>query len=62
MFSHQLTLKYIRQGYAQHKEFSHFEDNHWEKALSNKTPALMKSMNMDTCVVCTLNKLYIRSS
>ena len=31
-----------------------------EKAGSNKTPALMKSINMDICVVDTSNQLLTR--
>ena len=31
------------------KEF--FKDTHWEKAPSNKTPALTKSVNMDIWVL-----------
>ena len=33
-----------------------------EKAPSNKTPALAKSMNMDIWIVGTLNQLLIRGS
>ena len=33
-----------------------------EKARSNKTPALTKSMNMDIWVVSTSNQLFIRGS
>ena len=33
-----------------------------EKALSNKTPTLMKSLNMDIWVAGTSNQLVIRDS
>ena len=36
-----------------------FKDTHMEKALSNKTPALSASMNMDFWVVGTSNQLFI---
>ena len=39
-----------------------FKDTHREKALSNKTPTLLKSMNVDTWVAGTLNQLFVRSS
>ena len=39
-----------------------FKDTHWEKAPSNKTPALTKSMNMDSWVVGTSNQLFRRGS
>ena len=35
---------------------------HKEKAPSNKITALTKSMNMDICVVGTLNQLFTRGS
>ena len=35
---------------------------HREKAQSNKTPALMKSINMYIWVVCTSNKVFRSSS
>ena len=38
------------------------EDTNSEKAPSNKTPALAKSMNMDICVVVTSNQLFARGS
>ena len=38
------------------------EDTNSEKAPSNKTPALAKSMNMDICVVGTSNQLFARGS
>ena len=38
------------------------KDTHREKAPSNKTPALYKSMNMDIWVVGTSNQLFIRDS
>ena len=34
----------------------------WEKVLSNKTQELTKSVNMDICVVGTLNQLFLKSS
>ena len=37
-----------------------FKDIHWEKAPSNETPTLSKSMNMDIWVVGTSNQLFIR--
>ena len=37
-------------------------DTHREKAPSNKTPALTKSMNTDIWVVDTLDQLFIRGS
>ena len=39
-----------------------FKDTHREKALSNKTPALTKSTNMDIWVVSKTNQLFIRGS
>ena len=38
------------------------KDTHREKAPSNKTPALSKSMNMDIWVVGTSNQPFIRDS
>ena len=35
--------------------FERLKDTYWEKALSNKTPAPTKSMNMDIWVVGTPN-------
>ena len=39
-----------------------FKDTHREKAPSNKTGTLTKSMNMDICVVGTSNQTFIRGS
>ena len=39
-----------------------FKVNYREKAPSNKTPALTKSMNMETCVVGTTNQVFMRGS
>ena len=39
-----------------------FKDTHREKAPSNRTPQLAKIMNMEICVVGSLNQLFIRSS
>ena len=39
-----------------------FKDTHREKAPSNKTPALWKSMNMDIWVVGTSNQSLIAGS
>ena len=38
------------------------KDTHRSKAPSNKTPALTKSMNMDTWVVVASNQLFLRGS
>ena len=38
------------------------KDTHWEKALSNETPALTKSTNMGIWVVGTTNQLFIGGS
>ena len=38
------------------------EDSHRDKAPSNKTPTLTKSINMDIWVVVTSNQLFIRGS
>ena len=38
------------------------KDTHREKAPSNKTPALTKSMNTDIWVVGTSNQLFRRGS
>ena len=38
------------------------KDTLWEKAASNKTPALTKSANMDIWVVGTSNQLFMRGS
>ena len=38
------------------------KDTHEENAFSNKTPAVMKSMNMDSWVVGISNQLFVRSS
>ena len=40
----------------------HIEDAHREKTISNKTPALIKSMNMDIRVAGTSNQLFRRGS
>ena len=37
--------------------FHKVEDTHWEKAPTNKTPALVKSINMEILVVGTSNQL-----
>ena len=42
--------------------FYFFKDTHKEKAPSNKTPALRKSMNMGVWAIGTLNQLFIRGS
>ena len=39
-----------------------FKDTHREKATSNKTPALAKSMNINIWVVRTSNQLFKRDS
>ena len=39
-----------------------FKDTYREKASSNQTPTLSKSMNIDTWVVGSSNQLFIRSS
>ena len=44
------------------KHFKWFKDTHREKAMSNKTPALAKGMNMDIWVVGTSNQFFIRDS
>ena len=44
------------------KTENNVKDTHREKAPSNETPALTKSMNMDIWVVGTLNQLLIRGS
>ena len=33
-----------------------------EKAASNKTPSITKSLNMNICVVATSNEAFIRNS
>ena len=38
------------------------KDTHWEKAPSNKTPALTKSKNMGIWVVGKSNELFTRGS
>ena len=42
--------------------FAYFKDTHKEKAPSNKTPALTKSMNLNIWVVGTSNQLFMRGS
>ena len=37
----------------------HIKDTYREKALSKKTPALIKGMNIDIWVVGTSNQLFI---
>ena len=39
-----------------------YKDTHREKASSNKTSTLSKSMNMDIWVVGTSKQLFIRGS
>ena len=39
-----------------------FKDIHRGKSPSKKSPALMKSMNIDIWVVGTSNQLYIKDS
>ena len=41
---------------------SFIDDTHRVKAPSNKTAALMKSMNMDIWVIGTSNKFIVRGS
>ena len=38
------------------------KDTHREKAPSNKTPTLLKSMKVDICKIVTSNQLFIRGS
>ena len=38
------------------------KDTRWEKAPSNETPVLIKSTNMGTWIVGTINQLFIRGS
>ena len=38
------------------------KDTHSEKGLSNETPTLTKSMNVEIWVVGTSNQLFIRGS
>ena len=38
------------------------KDTHKEKAPSNKTSALTRSINMDIWVLDTLNQLFLRGS
>ena len=42
--------------------FNYVKYTHWKNALTKKTQALKTSMNMDTWVLSTLNKLFIRGS
>ena len=42
--------------------FTSLKDTHKEKAPSNQTPALTKSMHVDIWVVGTSNQLFIRGS
>ena len=42
--------------------FSNVEDTHWEKAPSNKPPALAKSMNIGIWVVGASNQLFLKGS
>ena len=44
------------------KLFHQLKDTHKEKALSDETPALVKSINMGIWVVGTLNELFLRGS
>ena len=39
-----------------------FKDTHREKAFSNETPSLSKSMDLDIWMVGTLNHLFIQGS
>ena len=40
----------------------YFKDTYREKAMSNKTPALTKSTNMDIWAVGTSNQLFMKGS
>ena len=42
--------------------FLYVKDTHREKAPSNKTPKLSKSMNMEAWVVSESNQLFIQGS
>ena len=42
--------------------YNSFKDTHWEKALSNKTPVLIKSMNMGIWVFGTWNQPFVRGA
>ena len=42
--------------------WSYVKDTHREKAPSNETPTLSKSINMDIWVVDTSNQLFIKGS
>ena len=44
------------------KEDFYIKDTQWEKAPSNKAPALTESMNMDIWVAHTSNQLFIKGS
>ena len=39
-----------------------FKDIQWQKDPWNKTPTLLKSMNIDICVVGTSNQIFMRGS
>ena len=47
---------------TQHYVNFYVKNTRKEKAFSNKTPALTKSMNMNICVVGTSNQLFRRGS
>ena len=55
-------IKHIREHYElkNYRSTTLLNDAHREKALSNKTSALSKSMSMDIWVVGTLNQLFIK--
>ena len=53
---------YFTNSYYQSDDIYSFKDSHRGKVASNKTPTLLKSMNMDIWLVGTSEQLYIRSS
>ena len=60
-YQFQLGIAYKSVSYKKSVHFK-VKDTHREKAPSNKTPALTKSMNMDIWVVGTPNQLFRRGS
>ena len=61
-YAHNMVLgnSMYPQGFLNEK--INLKDIHREKAPSNKTPTLTKSMNMDIWVVGASNRLFLRGS
>ena len=56
-----LKRRYVSTGWCS-AYLQYLKDTHWEKAPSNKSPAVRKSTNIGVWAVATSNQLLIRGS